>query len=494
MDADTRRNFYTYYISFTVVAVAGLIVNPILLAAFGPVLFGVWKSLQKFLDFASIADGQAAQALKWVVATRMALGDDERRRDIGAAVGVWLRWLPATVMVGVGVTVALPYLVRGIPADMREVAYTTAAVLAANTVLAGLLSIPHAVLVGVNQGYRTMLITTAVIIVSNVAMVIVALADAPLWSLAVIVLVSAIGNAAVTLLVARRTIDWWGLTPPTPADTKRVLGYSTWTLGWITVDKLLLASELIIISVTVGAIVVAQYTFTSYVTQFVLAIAMVTASAFVPKLGALLGEGRLAEAAVAAKALRHLVFAVIVLGCAGILAFNGAFVTLWVGHDQYLGTILNTLLVVCAVQFALIRMDGQILDVTMRIGPKVVVGLISSAGGIIGGVVAYTATGDLTATLLVVIALRLLSNVVFPLLVARAIPGSGLPRRPVVMAIALLTLSLLLAPMIEDGALPIRMALLVWLAAAIATSWFGLVPKDSVQALLARRSPTGTPS
>lgn len=493
MDSDTRRNFFAYYLSFTVMAVAGFIVNPILLAAFGPVMFGVWKSLQKFLDFASVADGQASQALKWIVATRTGYRDEERRRDIGAAITVWIRWLPATTVVVAAVTVAMPLLIRGIPDNMREAAYTTAAVLAANTVLAGLLSVPHSVLVGVNQGYKTMLVTTGAIVLANAAMVIAAFSGAPLWSLAAIVLVSAVANAGVTWFVARRAVPWWGVSPPAKTDVRRVLGYSTWTLGWVAVDKIFLACELIVISITAGALMVAKYTFTTYVTQFVLAIAMVTASGFVPKLGALLGDKQLADAAAAAKTLRHMVIAVIVLGCSAILAFNGAIVTLWVGHDQYLGTTLNTLLVVCALQFALIRMDGQILDVTMRIGPKVIIGFISSAGGIVAAAITYAMTHDLVTTLLVIIALRLLSNVTFPALVARAIPGSALPWRALLLAGTLLALSFTIAPMIEDGALPIRWAVLLWLLAAAATSWFGLVPKAVVQALLGRRSPTRTP-
>lgn len=492
MDSDTRRNFFAYYLSFIVMAAAGFIVNPILLAAFGPVMFGVWKSLQKFLEFASVADGQASQALKWIVATRTSFGDEERRRDIGAALTVWVRWLPATTLVAAAVTLAMPLLIRGIPADMRETAYTTAAVLAANTVLAGLLSVPHSVLVGVNQGYKTMLVTTAFIVLANTAMVIAAVSGAALWSLAVIVLVSAVANAAVTWVVARRAVTWWGVSPPTKSDVRRVLGYSTWTLGWVAVDKIFLACELIVISVTAGALVVAKYTFTTYVAQFVLAIAMVTASGFVPKLGAQLGDNLHEEAAVTARALRHLVIAVIALGCSAILAFNGAIVTLWVGHDQYLGTTLNVLLVICTLQFALIRMDGQILDVTMRIGPKVMIGLISSAGGIVAGALTFALTHDLADTLLVIIAIRLVSNVMFPVLVARAIPGSTLPLRAVVVAGALLALSFTIAPMIEDGGLPIPLALPLWLLAAGAASWFGLVPKDAVAALLTRRSPTRT--
>lgn len=492
MDSDTRRNFFAYYLSFVVMAVAGFIVNPILLAAFGPVMFGVWKSLQKFLEFASVADGQASQALKWIVATRTTYRDEERRRDIGAALTVWVRWLPATILVAAAVTLAMPLLIRGIPADMRQTAYITAAVLAANTVLAGLLSVPHAVLVGVNQGYKTMLVTTAAIVLANAAMIVVAVYGAALWSLAAIVLVAAIANAAVTWIVARRAVPWWGVSPPTRSDVRRVLGYSTWTLGWVAVDKIFLACELIVISITAGALVVAKYTFTTYVAQFVLAIAMVTASGFIPKLGAQLADHQRDAAAATARSLRHLVIAVIGLGCSAILAFNGAIVTLWVGHEQYLGTTLNILLVICTLQFAMIRMDGQILDVTMRIGPKVMIGLISSAGGIVAGAATYALTGDLVDTLLVIIILRFLSNVMFPVLVARAIPGSAPPLRAAVSAGTLLALSFIIALLIDGGTLSLTPALLLWMAGAGAASWFGLVPKDAVRALLIRQSPTRT--
>ncbi len=56
------------------------------------------------------------------------------------------------------------------------------------------------------------------------------------------------------------------------------------------VDKMLLASELIVISVMVGAVAVTQYTFTAYVLQFVLSISLVTASGFMPVLGTQLGN------------------------------------------------------------------------------------------------------------------------------------------------------------------------------------------------------------
>jgi O-antigen/teichoic acid export membrane protein len=488
VDSGTRRNIVTYYLNFVVMAAVGLIVNPLLLSALGPLMFGVWKSLQRFLDFATVADGRASQALKWIVASRTTLTDQERQRDVGAAIIVWFRWLPAAILVAVGVTVAVPLLIEGIPEDARSVAYTTAAILAANTVLAGLLSLPDSVLTGVNQGYKSMLITTLAFIISNGAMTVAALSGWSLWSLAVIVLVAAVANAALTLLVAKRAVHWWGISRPTAPDLRRVHGYSAWTLGWVVVDKLFLTSELIVISVMVGAVAVTQYTLTSYVMQFVLAIAIVTTSVFMPMLGSQLGASELTAAAERARSVRHLTIGVAVLGGGAVLAFNGAFVTLWVGDDQYLGMTLNTLLVLCGLQLAFIRMDGQILDVTMRIAPKVLVGLLSSAGGIVAGCIGFALTHDLAVALVAVIVCRLASNVTYSLFVARSIPGSAVPRRPLILAGALLAVSFGIGPLVQSGELPVRAGVAVgWVVLAGAAAWSGLVPRTTVQALLTRR-------
>lgn len=489
VDSGTRKNLAASYVNFVVVAVVGVLVNPLLLGALGPLMFGVWKSLQKYLDFATLADGRAAQALKWIVASRTTLTDAERRRDVGAAIIVWVRWLPVTALVAAALAFAMPLLIKGIPDDVRSAAYAAAAVLAANTVLAGLLAVPDAVLVGVNQGYKSTLVTTAAFAISNAAMVGVAVAGWSLWSLALIVLIAAGVNSAVTLLIARRAVPWWGATRPSTADLRRVFGYSSWTIGWVLVDKLFLTCELIVISVMVGALGVTQYTFTTFIMQFVLSIALVTASGFMPVLGSTLGASEATTAAGLARSVRHLVVGVAVLGSSAVLAVNGAFVGLWVGGDQFLGTTVNALLVVCGLQLALIRVDGQILDVTMRIGPKVVVGLLSSAGGIAAGCIGYVVTRDLAVALGSIVAVRMVANVAYPILVARAIPGSGIPLRPVALGTALLLASLGIGSVDHGGGLTaLAGATVVWALLALAATAGGLLPHGTVRALLTRQS------
>src|SRR4051794_37971596 len=91
-----RRNVAANYLSFAVFAVVGLVVNPLLLTSLGPTAFGTWKASQRFLDFASVADGRATQALKWIIAYRSAESTvDSSRRAMTSALLVWVFSLPA---------------------------------------------------------------------------------------------------------------------------------------------------------------------------------------------------------------------------------------------------------------------------------------------------------------------------------------------------------------------------------------------------------------
>ena len=50
--------------------VVGFVLMPILLAALGPAIFGIWQVLQKACLQISMLDGRSAEVLKWVIASK----------------------------------------------------------------------------------------------------------------------------------------------------------------------------------------------------------------------------------------------------------------------------------------------------------------------------------------------------------------------------------------------------------------------------------------
>jgi len=70
-------------------AIAGLVVNPILLRYLGDAGFGNWQVLQRLIGHTNPAGGRPSEALKWFVVNRQSSKDlDDNRQAVGSAVAV----------------------------------------------------------------------------------------------------------------------------------------------------------------------------------------------------------------------------------------------------------------------------------------------------------------------------------------------------------------------------------------------------------------------
>ncbi|MCH8841229.1 MAG: hypothetical protein IH831_11275, partial [Planctomycetes bacterium] len=133
----------------------GFLVNPALLTYLGSVEFGTWKVCQNLLSFVSVTDGQAAQALKWTIANKQTSEDFEaKKRNIGSALIVWLRFLPATVLIGALISWFSPQFINELDPKYVTPARIASAFLVVGLILLPLQSIPESVMVGTNLGYR----------------------------------------------------------------------------------------------------------------------------------------------------------------------------------------------------------------------------------------------------------------------------------------------------------------------------------------------------
>jgi O-antigen/teichoic acid export membrane protein len=485
-DAAAKKNLLSYYLNFSVVALAGLLVNPLLVGLLGSTLFGIWKAVQRFFDIASVADGRAVQALKWIVANRSLKDPGERRRDVGAAVVVWLIWLPVLLTLSIAIVAGTPMLIAEIPSRHAGEVTVVTSILAANLVLAGILSIPDSVLVGVNLGYKSMTATTFIFLASNAVMIAASLAGWGLIGLATTVVAASVVRGLITWGLARRHVAWWGAALPAREDVRRVSAFSAWTLAWVATEKLLLSSELLLISMTLGAVAVADYTFTTYVAQFLLTISLITASAFMPRVGAdVVANPRRAFRTVAR--VKHTVFGITFLGFTGIVAANELFVTTWVGAEYYMGPVVNGLLCVLMLLVSLIRLEGQILDAALTMKAKVGVGLGTTLGGLVCALAVFVVSGNLALALVCMVGFRLVMYVTLSLLVARIFPGASVPLSGWTLA-AILCLVAWVASSVSAGESTGAqvMSVSAWLVTACAVAWFGLLPRPIIAGLVSR--------
>ncbi|MCV7421496.1 oligosaccharide flippase family protein [Mycobacterium yunnanensis] len=452
--SNARKNALSYYLNTAVTAIVGLVINPLLLNALGNTNFGAWKTIQRLLDVGSSANGGAMQSLKWVIAHRSkSATDEEKRRDVGAALVVLLYWSPILLAVSAVIVVLLPTLMHGVPDEDIKMVYVTGSILGINVVLLSLAAVPDAVLIGTNQGYRSVNVTTVVSIITNAAMLVAANLGWGPEGVAATIAVGTGVNGVLTFHVLRRRVSWWGYGKPSKDDIRRVSKFSGWVLGWTFVNRLSLATEVIVLSALAGVAFVSSYTFTSYVAAFALSICQLTTSSLMPKLGSLVGVGEWEQAQTVAREARELTIALSAgIGCLVIL-LNGTFVALWAGHDQFMGQGVNVIMAITFVQFAIMRTDTQIQDTGLDIGLKVIFGAVMTVSALAAAGTAYALSNSIELMFISICAIRSVGSIAFPLLANRAIHSSTWPIGRAAVAALVLSMSIVGATFIHPTGL-----------------------------------------
>lgn len=473
-------NAIANWINFFVSAAIGLVVNPLLLRFLGTDAFGVWKGTQRVLDLAGVVDGRSAQALKWVVAHRHAGATvSEKRRDVGAGMVFGLLMAPVLIAACAAMVLLLPVLIQDVPENYLAAMYWAGAFLAANVILRGLLMVPDAVLVGTNQGHRSMNVTTVFLVLSNVAMIGAAFAGWGIGSFGAIVLLSAIGNAAVTWWIARKRVPWWGLEVPTKDDIRRVGGFSAWSMGWRVVNQSLATIDGVLIGALIGASAITQFTFTSYVVTFAYAIAQATTSALMPGLGHAIGAGAENDARARVRQVGYVNLLIVTIAGSLILALNGEFVRVWAGPGMYMGDLFNVVLVLSFLQVSLTRNSSQIQDAALHIRRRVILGLVCTVVSILLGIAAYLLVQQPYAILLGLIVGRLPMVIVYRMDVGRLLPRASVSAGRLIAAAVLLAIAAVVGLSVPNMVIWIWIPYAVGLALAImAASWYLVLSSD----------------
>jgi O-antigen/teichoic acid export membrane protein len=375
----TFLNAASSLVNYVAGIVVALLLSPYLLTLLGPTLFGTWKVCQRLLTYVSATDGRASQALKWTIANRRSVSDvEQKQREIGCALVVWLRFLPLMFLAGSLIAWFSPNFIRGLPAEYFILTRLTCAILVLNLLLFPLRSIPESVMVGMNLGYKTTWINAVGVVVGGVLMAGAAWLGWGLVGLAAAFLAGSLVNGVAILYLARKCLPWLAIRRPEQGEVGKFFSFSIWVLAWTFINKFLLASDIIILGLISSASLVAAYTLSFYVIQTSVHFSAILVSSGMPGMGDIVGRGEFKKAS----AIRSEIMAVSWLLSAVVgtlvLLWNPPFIALWVGADQFVGYGENFLMVLLMTQLIFIRNDAFIVDVTLEISKKVVWGALST--------------------------------------------------------------------------------------------------------------------
>ena len=353
------------------------VVTPLLVTSLGSSSFGVWQILGRLVTYMHPADGRPTQALKWVIASRQAVDDDDsKRRYVGSAISVWLLFLPLLVAVSAGLVWVAPYVTQVSP-ELYFTVRITCALLAVNFLLMQLVSLPDAVLRGMNLGYKRLGLQAGLSVVGGVFTVAALYLGTGLIGLAGAQVVLASLTGLLFLLAVKRFVPWFGIVRPTWTEVRSFLKLSVWWSAWTVVNKFLKASDILILGAIVSSSAVTIYTLTGFACITLLSVVTIVLHAIAPGLGGVIGQQHYERAAALRVEMMTLSWLMLTSIGSIILIWNRSFVSLWVGAEHYAGVWANLLIVLMAVQLIFIRNDTYVIDLTLELREKVVMGVVA---------------------------------------------------------------------------------------------------------------------
>lgn len=98
-----------------------------------------------------------------------------------------------------------------------------------------------------------------------------------------------------------------------------------------------------------------------------------------PGLGGVIGAGETERAARVRNETMSVTWLMATIAGAGVLLWQRSFIDLWVGARFYPGVVATVLIVVMVLQLSVARVDSNIIDLTLNVRTKVLLGLLAAA-------------------------------------------------------------------------------------------------------------------
>jgi hypothetical protein len=245
--------------------------------------------------------------------------------------------------------------------------------------------------------------------------------------LAIVTIIITIARGTHYFFSCRQKVSWFGVKRPRKNELITFFKFSSWKLVWSFVARFLMSSEIIFLSILVSASSVSQYIFTGYISIVGISLAAIVSSAITPGLGRLIGNGELEKSRKIIKQLRELLLATSLFIASGMLLLNKSFVFLWVGEELFLGDVNNILIALLMIQIIVIRNEAFLIDLSLNIKTKVMVGLASVALSVIFSVVGYQYIyNDISSIFIGIFLGRLVMLFIFPYLTNNMIQLSNI--------------------------------------------------------------------
>ena len=358
--------------------VVGFVINPLLVSGLGNYGYGVWQILGRLIGYITPAGGRPTQALKWTIANHQASTDyKEKRLQVGSAVAVWLMFLPLLIFLG-GLLAWFSPLWLKAPTKIYPNVRLAAALLVANLIAIGIVDLPKSVLTGENLGYKRMGLSAVLVFMGGGFTFLALFLNTGIVGVAIANLATTIFTGALFWQVARTYIPWFGIAKPLFKAVRQFLGLSSWFLLWNLVMQLMKASDVVILGILNSPELVTSYSLTKYAPETLINIIALVVFGITPGLGGIIGSGNLQKATCVRNEIMSFTWLILTVTGSTILLWNESFLQLWVGQKYSADSVPTLAIILVITQFVLIRNDANIINLTLDLRRKVLIGMFSA--------------------------------------------------------------------------------------------------------------------
>ncbi|HUQ96055.1 MAG TPA: oligosaccharide flippase family protein [Chitinophagaceae bacterium] len=378
-------NTVSSFIDFAGVQLTGIITSPYIVHGLGSGMYGIWQMIGQLTGYAKMADSRATQVLKWTVAKKKAIADEEElRSDISSALVVTMISMPLVLLVGGILSWYAPYITKADP-KYYNLIRITCSVLNLSLVLTRVFDLYEGVLRGMNLGYKRIGLRAGVVMIGGTLKVFAITMGYGLIGLSIVQVIVTIITGFTFYIIVKRSVGWFGLGK---TSKKKVVAFgklSGWNMANTITDTLLTQSDKILLGFIATPILVSSYTLTAFLSLAIQGVLFRIIIGILPGVGKLFGLQEYSKIYRVWTNMNDLIFLLLTASGVGIILFNKSFLAAWVGDGHYAGAIANGLIIFMVIQDTFIKNDGYIITATLDLKKKVFLTLVSATTFIVLG-------------------------------------------------------------------------------------------------------------
>lgn len=438
--------------------IVGFVVTPFLVVGLGDYYYGVWQILQRLVGYITPASGRPTQVLKFALAKEQHSSDFELKRSyVGSTLIVFALFLPVMIMLGAVLAWFVPSWLKT-PGEYVWSVRIACGLLVGNLIASTLREIPHSALEGENIGYKRMGLSTFLVFVGGAITWIALYFKTGIIGVATAALLTTTISGLFFLQVIRTYAPWFGIARPTQDSVREFLGLSWWFVAWNLIMTLMIASDVVVLGLLNSVESVTNYSLSKYAPETAITAVAIMVFGILPGLGGIIGTGDLERAAKVRGEIMALTWLVVTVLGTGVILWNRTFISLWVGPSHFVGAIPNLLIVLVVLQFVMIRTDANVIDLTLHLNRKVILGGISVVISLLAAstLVYFFKMGIIGVSVGILLG-RMILTIAYPLLIGRMLKIRASSQVQAIFRPAFTTFFLFLIAFIIEGILPIKM-------------------------------------